>query len=323
MPSDGPQAVGQLVKTDLPAERVMNPPAELQKRAASRGGFEAEYPFESHWFSVDGHIQHYIDEGNGPVLLMVHGNPTWSFAWRNLIRDLRKDYRVIAVDHLGCGFSAKPQDRSLYRLDLHIRRLVKLVELLDLRDVTLIGHDWGGAIGTGCAVRLRDRFRQLILMNTAAFRSQAIPRRIALCRIPVLGRLGVQGFNLFAGAAVYMAVERPLSPAVRAGFLAPYDTWENRIAVHEFVQDIPLEPGHPSYETLLEVETGLESFRQSRVLLVWGMKDWCFTPAFLEQFRTRFPQASVCCLNEAGHYVFEDAQVELLAEIRKFLNGNG
>ena len=120
-----------------------------------------------------------------------------------------------------------------------------------------------------------------------------------------------------------MAVEKRLSPAARSGFLAPYNTWDNRVAVHEFVQDIPLEPSHPSYDTLAEVEAGLELFRQSPVLLVWGMKDWCFTPAFLEQFRTRFPQATVRCLNDAGHYVFEDATEELLSEIRKFLNGNG
>lgn len=295
---------------------------ELRQRAAQREGFEDEYPFESHWFEVDGHVQHYIDEGEGPVLLMVHGNPTWSFAWRRLIKDLSHDYRVVAVDHLGCGFSEKPQDRRVYTLHEHIQRLASLVRLLGLQQITLFAHDWGGAIGMGCAGRLADRFQRFVLMNTGAFRSQAIPFRIALCRIPVLGTLGDRGLNLFARAALTMAVEKPLSPAARAGFIAPYDSWSNRIAVHEFVQDIPLGPSHRSHATLMEVELSLEQFRDHPMQLVWGMKDWCFTPRdFLSEFCRRFPNAHSLELPRAGHYVFEDAPVELLKQVRIFLEG--
>lgn len=292
----------------------------LRSRAANRAGFEDEYPFASHWFEVDGHIQHYIDEGQGPVLLMVHGNPTWSFAWRRLVKDLSRDHRVIAIDHLGCGFSEKPQDRTFYTLEEHIQRLTSLVKLLDLQRVTLLGHDWGGAIGMGCAGRLADRFQRFVLMNTGAFRSQAIPFRIAVCRIPLVGVIGDRGFNLFARAALTMAVEKPLSAAARAGFLAPYDSWANRVAVHEFVQDIPLRPAHRSYETLTEVESSLAKFREHPVQLIWGMKDWCFTPQdFLSEFRRRFPSARSLELPHAGHYVFEDSPEEVLKEIRMFL----
>ena len=203
-----------------PVARLLTPELidpNLRSRAANRAGFEEEYPFASHWFEADGHVQHYIDEGQGPVLLMVHGNPTWSFAWRRLVADLSRDHRVIAIDHLGCGFSEKPQDRSVYTLDGHIQRLAALVKLLNLQNVTLFGHDWGGAIGMGCAGRLSERFERFVLMNTGAFLSQAIPFRIALCRIPVLGMLGDRGLNLFARAALNMAVEKPLTPAARAG----------------------------------------------------------------------------------------------------------
>jgi hypothetical protein len=176
-----------------PMTRLLEPEQiapEVRQRADQRAGFEDEYPFESHWFEVDGRTLHYVDEGHGPVLLMVHGNPTWSFAWRRLVKDLSRDFRVIAIDHLGCGFSEKPQDRDVYTLDGHIRRLMTLVSLLDLRQITLFAHDWGGAIGMGCAGRTAERFQRFVLMNTGAFRSQAIPFRISLCRIPLLWETG-------------------------------------------------------------------------------------------------------------------------------------
>ena len=308
--------------------------ARLRARAEQRNGFASQYPFASHWFSFEGHVQHYIDEGEAgdgaidarhlagkPVLLMVHGNPTWSFAWRRLVSDLSRDYRVIAIDHLGCGFSEKPQDPNLYTLDGHITRLASLVEALNLRDVTLFGHDWGGAIGMGCAGRLADRFQRFVLMNTGAFRSQAIPFRISLCRIPLVGQIGDQAFNLFARAALTMAVEKPLDSEARAGFIAPYDSWAHRIAVHQFVQDIPLSPGHRSYQTLKAVEEGLSQFVDHPMLLIWGRKDWCFTPAFFEEFRQRFPDAQTMPLDDAGHYVFEDAHERMLPRIREFLQG--
>jgi len=310
-----------------PIARLLTPEQvdpQLRQRADCRDGFEDEYPFASHWFEVDGHVQHYIDEGQGPVLLMVHGNPTWSFAWRRLVKDLSYDYRVIAIDHLCCGFSEKPQDRGVYSLHAHIQRLTALVGLLDLRQITLFAHDWGGAIGMGCAGRMAERFQRFVLMNTGAFRSQTIPFRIALCRIPLLGTLADRGLNLFARAALTMAVEKPLSPAVQAGFIAPYDSWVHRIAVHEFVQDIPLRPSHRSYATLTEVEQSLAQFRDHPMQLIWGMKDWCFTPHnFLNEFRRRFPNAHSLELPQAGHYVFEDAPEELLKQTLSFLQGTG
>ena len=162
--------------------------------------WSSEYPFAPHFLDLGGVKYHYVDEGTGPVVLFVHGNPTWSFAWRNLLKDLSRDHRVIAVDHVGCGKSDKPQDYD-YVLENHVANLTRLVDELDLRDITLVGHDWGGCIGMGAAGRRAERFRRFILMNTAAFRSKRIPLRIAVCRIPVLGKIAVRGFNAFAGSA--------------------------------------------------------------------------------------------------------------------------
>ncbi|QDT38001.1 alpha/beta fold hydrolase [Stratiformator vulcanicus] len=280
-----------------------------------------EYPFESNFLDIDGHRLHYVDEGEGEPILCVHGNPTWSFAWRRIVKRFSDKHRVIAIDHIGCGLSDKPQDAP-YTLRFHIDNLKRLIEHLDLRGATLVAHDWGGAIGCGAAGELPDRFERLVLMNTAAFRSQRIPFRIAVCRWPVVGPLGVRGLNLFARAALTMAVERKsdFSSSAKAGYLAPYDSWSNRVAIQQFVEDIPLKPNHPSYGTLVGVEQGLERLKSKPTLLVWGMKDWCFSPYFLDEFERRFPDAKVVLLDDVGHYVFEDAPEELAGAIEDFLN---
>jgi pimeloyl-ACP methyl ester carboxylesterase len=286
----------------------------------SKAGFESEYPFPSKFFDLDGLRYHYIDEGRGETLLCVHGNPTWSFAWRNFIKDLSRDYRVVAIDHIGCGFSDKPQKYE-YRLSKHIDNLSRFVEGLDLKNITLLAHDWGGAIGMGAAGKRRERFARFVLFNTAAFRSQLIPWRIAVCRWPIVGPLAVRGLNLFARSALRMAVcrhERMTAP-VRTGFLAPYGNWHDRVAILRFVQDIPLSPSHPSYGTLVSVEESLAVFQRSPVMFVWGMCDWCFTPVFLDEFLARFPEAESLRLGGAGHYVFEDAFESIVPRVREFL----
>ncbi len=279
------------------------------------------YPFESRYAEVAGRRMHYLDEGTGPPLLMVHGNPTWSFYWRNLVTAFRERYRVIVPDHIGCGLSDKPTTGQYdFRLASRIADLTSLVEQLDLQDVTLLAHDWGGAIGMGTAVKMPTRFGRFVLFNTAAFSGGRCPLRIRVCRTPILGQVGVQGFNLFAGAAIRMAVCRHerMTPQVRAGLLAPYDSWSNRTAVHRFVTDIPLSRTHPSYAALRQIEEGLALFRKSPICLIWGMRDWCFTPKFLDRFLDFFPEATVHQLEGAGHYVIEDAHEEIVPMLEEF-----
>ena len=299
--------------------QLMSQP-EPASRLADKYGIASEYPFDDYFFSHNGHRIHFVDEGTGDPILFVHGNPTWSFAWRKLISAFSNRYRCIAIDHIGCGFSDKPQDYE-YTLAHHIENLQKLVEHLDLQNITLVAHDWGGAIGTGVAGRMPERFQKLVLMNTAAFRSQVIPFRIAVCRIPGLGAFGVRGLNLFAGAAVRMAVahRKNMTPEVRRGYLCPYDNWANRIATHEFVLDIPLSEGHRSYNTLVEVEENLSKLNSLPVLLPWGMQDWCFTAEFLSEFERRFPHARSVRIDDANHYLFEDAPQVLIENIDAFL----
>lgn len=289
-----------------------------------------QYPFESHYFDINGFRMHYIDEQKGhrpndpprEVMLMVHGNPTWSFYWRNLAIALREKYRVIAVDHIGCGLSDKPKEGQYsFRLEERITDLQKLVEHLDLHHITLIAHDWGGAVGMGTAVRIPERIDRLVLMNTAAFLSDRFPFRIRLARIPGFGNLAVQGLNLFCHAALRMATNdrKKFTKEVTSGYLAPYDNWANRLAVLKFVLDVPLSEKHPSYATLREIEEKLPIFKDRKICLIWGMLDWCFPPDFLKRFLQVYPDAEVHKIDDAGHYLIEDAQEQLIPIVQQFL----
>jgi len=283
--------------------------------------WRALYPFESRWLDLAGGRLHYVDEGprDAPAVLLLHGNPTWSFLWRDVVRSLRERFRVVAPDHLGCGLSDKPQDWS-YRLADHVANVERLVDAVGLRSFSLGVHDWGGAIGMGLATRRPERIERIVVLNTAAFRSSRIPLRIAACRIPLLGALGVRGLNAFALAATVMTTEKPLAADVKAGFLAPYGSWRERVAVLRFVQDIPMRPGHPSWGTLAEIEEGLSRLTAKPLLLVWGERDWCFTPAFREEWQRRFPTAQCLRLEDAGHYVLEDAGDRAIPKITSFLS---
>ena len=280
------------------------------------------YRFRSAWLDVEGSGYHYLDEGPDDAegtLLFVHGNPTWSFHWRELILANRMRYRCIAPDHLGCGYSDL-QPRPL-RLADHIDNLCRLIERLDLRQITLVAQDWGGAIGLGAALRHADRFQRIVLLNTGAFKPWFIPWRIRVCRWPVFGKLALQGANAFSRAALRMTLARPprLDPRVEAAYLAPYHNWQSRAAVHQFVQDIPLSPQHPTWATLAEIETGLPKLASLPALLVWGMQDWCFTPECLEKFCGYWPQAQAHRIADAGHWVLEDATAEVTSTIGEFL----
>lgn len=278
-----------------------------------------QYPFSPGKVSLKGgHRISCIETGQGKNIVFLHGNPSWSYLYRNLITTLSKSYRCIAPDHLGCGLSDKPQDYP-YRLADHIDNLEQVLDQRKVGSCVLVMHDWGGAIGMGWAGRHPDKVDGLVVMNTAAFRSQLIPWRIAVCRWPILGPVLVRGMNAFAGGAIYMAVKRKMTPEVARGFLYPYNCWSNRVAVMRFVQDIPLNKNHPSWPTLVKVEKGLEKLQQKPMLICWGGRDFCFHDAFYQEWKQRFPQAESHYFPEAGHYLLEDEFDAVRERIECFL----
>lgn len=281
--------------------------------------FQTIYPFKGRILQITGGYKiNYLDEGKGEPIIMVHGNPTWSFFYRNLVLGLRSNYRCIVPDHLGCGLSDKPKHYS-YTLDNHIENLSKLVKKLNLNSFHLIVHDWGGPIGIGMAQKFPDQLKRIIVLNTSAFVTGHIPLRISLCKKPILGPLFIRGMNGFARGAIRMAVEKPLSSLVRKGYLFPYNSWGNRIGILKFVQDIPLSNNNRSWNTLKGIEQGLSMLNDKPMLICWGAKDFCFNDVYLKEWLRRFPDAQLCRYPQAGHYLLEDAGDEILEDIEDFL----
>lgn len=287
--------------------------------------WRCEYPFASNYLDIGSHRIHYVDEQGvdaqdaNPVL-MVHGNPTWSFYWRQMIGVLSPRRRTVAIDHMGCGLSDKPSDYD-YCLENHVDNVCKLVDELDLKNVTLMAHDWGGAIGLGALLARKERFKKVVLFNTGAFPPPYIPFRIRVCRWPLIGKLGVQGLNMFARAATFMATEQKggLPKSVAAGLLAPYDNWNNRIAIYNFVKDIPLSKSHRTWSVLDTIESRLKELSDWPIMMAWGMKDWCFRPECLDRFNSHWPNAEIHKIADAGHYVIEDAADFVHEKVEDFL----
>ena len=283
------------------------------------------YPFASHYLDFDGLKLHYLDEGQGVPIVMVHGNPTWSFYFRNLVLALRDDYRVIAPDHIGCGLSDKP---SAERYDFSLRRRVddleRLLDHLDVREkITLVLHDWGGMIGMAYATRHPERVSRFIAMNTAAFhlpRGKRFPWALWLGRNTRLGAWLILQHNAFCRTAARIGTKRRALPeSVRQAYLAPYDSREHRLAVLRFVQTIPLRPADAGYEIVTEVERNLHRFRDRPMLICWGMKDFVFDRHFLAGWERRFPEAEVIRFTDGGHYVLEDAAEEIIENVKRLL----
>ncbi|HOT29583.1 MAG TPA: alpha/beta fold hydrolase [Candidatus Ozemobacteraceae bacterium] len=285
--------------------------------------FRHLYPFKSNWFENNGIRQHYLDEGEGPPIVMVHGNPSWSFLFRALVPAFRHDHRVIVPDHIGCGLSDKPDaKRYSYTLEQRIRDLEALIAHLGVtQPITLVLHDWGGAIGMGFANRHALQVKRLVLMNTGAFPlpdEMEFPWPLWIFRNSKLGEWLNRGLNAFAEIAARTCTRTPLSEELRRAFTGPYDSWANRVATTHFVQDIPLRPGDPSWGTIKQIESGLAQFRKTPTLICWGQRDFIFRRAFFNTWRKHLPQAETHSFPEAGHYLLEDVGEKVIGLMRDF-----
>jgi cis-3-alkyl-4-acyloxetan-2-one decarboxylase len=298
----------------------------INDRLTSTKGFEDLYPFDSNFMNINGNDLHYVDKGEGKPVLMVHGNPTWSFYYRHLIQNLSKDFRTIALDHIGCGFSDKPDaDTYDYTLKSRVRDLDTLINRLDINDkINLVVHDWGGMIGLAWAVDHPDKVDKIIITNTAGFflpKEKKFPFALWLIKhVKTFAIPAVLGLNLFARGALYFCSEKKLSPQVKKGLVEPYNSWKNRIATLKFVQDIPLSEKDQSYSIVNHVDRNLKQFDESSLMFLWGAKDFVFDLVFLNEFKARFPRAATHVFHDAGHYLFEDKPEETSRLILSFLN---
>jgi cis-3-alkyl-4-acyloxetan-2-one decarboxylase len=284
------------------------------------------YPFTGHRLDLDGLSYHYLDEGAGDPVVMVHGNPSWSFYYRNLVLALRDRYRCIVPDHIGCGFSEKPgDDRYDYTLARRVDDLERLIDHLGLTEkITLVLHDWGGMIGMAYAARHPERIGRLVLLNTAAFhlpRAKRFPPGLKICRDTALGTLLVRGFNAFSvGASIVGCKKNPMPTELQQAYRSPYNSWANRIATLRFVQDIPLFPKDRNYALVSQIAESLVKFRELPISIYWGERDFVFDTNFLVEWVKRFPHALVHSYPDAGHYVLEDMKDDVIPLIENFLD---
>jgi cis-3-alkyl-4-acyloxetan-2-one decarboxylase len=279
------------------------------------------YPWTGKYLRIsEGVRMHYLDEGHGETLLMLHGNPTWSFYWRNMVKEFSKNYRCIVPDHIGCGLSDKPEEYR-YQLEDHVNNLVQLIEALDLSNITLVVHDWGGPIGFSTALRLRERFRRFVVFNTLS-RMGPFPLSIRMLRWPMVGPFMVRGLNGFVRFALRKGTSRPerFKGAVAEGYLAPYNNWKNRIAIQKFVDDIPIEAGHPTEPYGAALEQQIPELSDRPHLVIWGNQDFVFHHYFRDGWKAAVPNGEFHQLDHANHFVVEDAFEDIVPLMRDFLD---
>ncbi|MDN5780981.1 MAG: alpha/beta fold hydrolase [Luteimonas sp.] len=300
-----------------------------------------DYPFTPQRFEVrPGIAMSYLDEGprDGEVVVMLHGNPSWSYYWRHLVLGLRDSaagkngYRCIVPDHVGMGLSDKPDDaadaspRYDYTLQSRVDDVAALLDHLGIAGpVTLAVHDWGGMIGFGWALSHAAQVKRLVITNTAAFplpTAKPMPWQLSLGRDSRIGGWAIRRFNLFARGAAWFGTQRRLPAGVRRAYTAPYQGWINAISTLRFMQDIPLREGDAAWPLVAEAGRRLHEFADRPAFIGWGLRDFVFDRHFLAGFRDALPRAQVMAFDDAGHYVMEDRHQALVPAIREFLDAN-
>lgn len=287
--------------------------------------FRHLYPYPSNYIDINGLNYHFLDQGKGDPVVMLHGNPTWSFYFRNLVNALSDQFRTVVPDHIGCGLSDKPSIKAYdYRLQRRVDDVASLLDHLKIKDkISLILHDWGGAIGMAYALRYPQRINRFVVMNTAAFfppKGKLLPIRLRLVRnVKPFGILALQGFNLFALSALCMAAHKRLDKPVKKGLIAPYNSWHNRIATLMFVKDIPVARSDPSYGLIKSLDENLHQLSHIPMMICWGERDFVFDMDYFKEWRRRFPGAEIHSFVNAGHYVLEDVPDEIAVLVKNFL----
>lgn len=276
-------------------------------------------PFQSRFVSVAGYRMHYIDEGAGPVVLCLHGNPTWCFLYRNVIRELRSSFRVIAPDFLGCGLSDRTPGVRFKAAD-RINQLEEFVTALGLTNFSMLMHDWGGPLGTGFMLRRLDSIERVIYLNTTLTETESLPPIIKLAAMPVVGKALTRHTATFVKLTTSMGAFTRLTPDVNEGYLAPYASRRQRDAIWDFVDDIPFDANHPTHSQMVDIASGLPELARKPVKIIWGLQDPCFHREMLSKVAAHFPQADILEIAEASHLVLDDAPQVAIPAIKEFLS---
>lgn len=292
-----------------------NTAAESGVMTPDSPAFRAIFPYQSRFFQVGGHRLHYIDEGRGPVVLMMHACPMWIFSFRDLIAELAKDHRVIAIDQMGFGLSDKPENFD-YRIETHVDHIDRFTRELGLKDISLVLHGRGAAIGMAFAVRNPENVRGFVTLNAMSFSDYSLPLRLLLCRIKWAGAKLVMHLDIFQ-RDLYR-----LPPDIRNAYLMPFPDTKSKIAFFRFIEDIPCAPEDASAQTMFEIESALWLLRDKPVCIIWAKKDWLYRTRNLKKWIQYFPKAELHILDRAGRCITEDAPEELAFFVRDFFTRN-
>jgi haloalkane dehalogenase len=299
------------------------------ERLRRRLKLDDRYPFASRFVETPMGMMHYVDEGAGAPVLMLHGNPTWSFLYREFISALSRTRRVVAPDHIGFGLSEKPRDEALYSINGHIKNLEALVTSLDLQNITLVMQDWGGPIGLGLAARHPGRIKALVILNTFGFYPPAdnldpenliLPAPLRLMRTKGIGDFLVRNLGFFERVAMPTAVQSGKRwKAVRHAYTGLFERHADRAGVMAFPRLIPTTTRHPTARLMIE-ETGpfIEQFK-GPARGFWGVKDPFFPIEALHAWKKRLPHARFTELPAAKHYIQEDAPEIIIPALQAFL----
>ncbi len=280
----------------------------------SKKSIENLYPYESKFIKLGSYNLHYLDEGKGNVILMLHDFPMWSFEFRFLVKEFSATHRVIAIDLMGFGLSDKPP-RYDFKLENHIDNIERVVNHLDLADITLVGHGWGCTAGLGFAVRNTHKVKAFSIINATAFSTFRLPLRIRIGRVPWLaGKFDIP-LRLYK-----LECRRAMPSDLAEAYLLPYTEKGAEIPMYKFLEDIPCSPESDSTDTILEIETGLWLFKHYPICIIWGMKDWLFSPGNLKKWMAAYPDAEVHKFDKAGRFIIEDAPIEISNILKNFFS---
>lgn len=285
--------------------------------------FGGTFPFAPHYYSINGFDMHYVDEGNGEPVVMLHGDPTWGYLYRKFIPALSRHHRCIVPDHMGMGKSGVPLEPFPYRLQHHIANLEALLLHLDVQNITLVVHDWGGPVGLGFAVRHPRRIKRLVLLNTWAFApwpGGPFPRLLEIIRSE-RGENFVLKKNGYLEPALLGTTHytKNLTPSVMEAYKAPYPAPETRTALLCWSRDIPVHESDVSYAEMKRIELGLPQFSKTPALIIWGMKDPVLPASVLRLWQQLYPQAITHEIEDASHFLQEDAPERIIKYIDEFL----
>ncbi|MHA2173316.1 MAG: alpha/beta fold hydrolase [Candidatus Hodarchaeales archaeon] len=291
------------------------------------------FPYESKYLKVGDNTLAYIDEGpkDAPVLLMAHGNPTWSYLYRHFIAEYSTDYRCVVPDHVGFGRSSKPNKLEDYSLIGHINNLTQLVDHLDLKNVYVVGQDWGGPIVLGWAAKNKDRVGGLVILNTWAFVKRFtmnLPLLFRfLLRTKYLGNWVAIRRNMFVNRLIPMNIHnkakvKPDLDTMMKAYRAPFPSKSDRRGIHAFPRMIPTKPSHPDYNTMLDIEEKLVGWDIPALLFI-AKKDIAFGKKVAYIFHEILPNSKEPIEILAGHFCQEEGTAEIFPHLTDFLNTNG